>query len=266
MTGPLARVVLFSLVIYVLAFLLTTVLHEVGHALTSYLLGGKPVLHHVFVEHEEIEGGARAIVSAAGPLVSLVQGVVLLGVLRSISAAPSALRLAIIWLCIHGLVNFFGYLITTPFVESADLGKIATYLELPMIVRWGLFGSGITAITVIGLWAREPLLAFVVDPATLVDAGARSRHMMAIGVAPWLLGGLVIGAFSWPSPHWITFVYPFFAGFFLIVSVRRSRNVIPPELPEVLWTEVSLWPWVLLVLAVVIIFRGVLLPGIRFGS
>ncbi len=265
MNAPLARVFIFALVIYVLTFLVTTILHEVAHAVTSLALGGRPVLHHVYVAHEGLEGARQAMVSAAGPLMSLVQGGVLLALLRATSAAPTATRLALVWLCIHGLVNFFGYLVTTPFVPNADLGKIASWLELPMLARWGVFAAGLGAITWIGFWAREPLLAFVVEPAALTDPAARVRHVMAIGVGPWLLGGALIALASWPSPHWISFLYPFFAGFFLFVTVRRARDILPPDVGAPLWTDGALWPWLVGVAAVLVIFR-VLVGGVRLGG
>ncbi|MEZ4450581.1 MAG: hypothetical protein R3B09_13960 [Nannocystaceae bacterium] len=265
MTAPYARVFVFALVIYVLTFLVTTILHEVAHAVTSLAVGGRPVLHHVFVAHEGLEGGRQAMVSAAGPLFSLLQGGVLVLILRHISAAPSAARLALLWLCIHGLVNFFGYLVTTPFVPNADLGKVAAWLELPAIARWGVFAAGIGAITGIGLWAREPLLAFVVDPATLTDPAARARHILAIGVGPWLVGGALIALASWPSPHWITFAYPFFAGFFLIVTVRRLRDVVPPEISGGLWIDAPIWPWLVGLALTLALFR-VLAGGVRLGG
>ncbi|MCA9659470.1 MAG: hypothetical protein KC486_14080 [Myxococcales bacterium] len=265
MHAPLVRAFLFSLVIYVQTFLLTTMLHELAHALTSLALGGRPVLHHVYVAHEGIDGARRAMVSAAGPLMSLAQGLALLAVFRRRPGPATAGRLALLWLCIHGLVNFFGYLVTTPFVPNADLGKVAAWLELPGLARWGIFAAGIAAITWIGLWAREPLLRFVVEPATRREPAARVRHIAAIGVAPWLVGGAVIAAASWPSPHWISYVYPFFAGFFLIVTIRRARSVTPPEVPGAPWVEAALWPWVVGLAAVVGLLRAVV-GGVALGG
>lgn len=264
MTAPFTRIFVFALVIYVLTFLVTTILHEVAHAVTALALGGRPVLHHVYVAHEGLDGAKQALVSAAGPLMSLLQGGILFLILRHGGAAPSAARLVLVWLCIHGLVNFFGYLVTTPFVPNADLGKVASWLELPSIARWGVFAAGIGAITGIGLWAREPLLAFAVDPATLTDPAARVRHILAIGVGPWLVGGALIALASWPSPHWISFAYPFFAGLFLIVTIRRLRDVAPPELGAV-WIDAPLWPWLVGLAVTVAVFR-VLAGGVRLGG
>jgi hypothetical protein len=155
MDALLVRVFVLSLVIYVLAFLVTTILHEAAHAVVSLAVGGRPVLHHVYVAHTGLEGGKQAVVSAAGPLMSLVQGGVLLAILRYVPATPSAIRLALVWLCIHGLVGFFGYLVTTPFVRNADLGKVAAWLEVPAVGRWAMLAAGLGAVTYIGVWARE---------------------------------------------------------------------------------------------------------------
>lgn len=51
-----ASPVMLFVVIYTLAFIVTTVLHELAHALTSALFGGQPVLHHVYVRHRLTSG------------------------------------------------------------------------------------------------------------------------------------------------------------------------------------------------------------------
>ncbi|MGV9013143.1 MAG: hypothetical protein ACOH13_11160, partial [Flavobacteriales bacterium] len=45
--------VINSTVCYVLAFLLTTVAHECGHALVGAWLGSQPVLHAYWVAHAD---------------------------------------------------------------------------------------------------------------------------------------------------------------------------------------------------------------------
>lgn len=268
----LGRLLIISLIIYVLAFLLTTIVHELGHALVSAALGGDPVLHHVYVEHHDLEGWRRAAVSGAGPLISLIQGAGLWLLLRMRERGPSVARLLLLWLCLHGLINFFGYLITTPFVPNADVGKIAAWLELPAIGRWALCVAGLSAITWIGYWSRAPLLSFAVIPTKDLDARARTRHVYFAGVGPWLIGWLVIALASWPSPHWITYAYPFFAGFFLIITVKKIAGVPVEEGPgsgpgriqklDPAWVQAPLWPWLIALIAVLVVFAAVLRPGV----
>ena len=51
-------------------------MHELGHALTSKLLGGQPVLYNTHVENlnEHLLVGREVAIVLAGPLLSLVQG------------------------------------------------------------------------------------------------------------------------------------------------------------------------------------------------
>ena len=51
-------------------------MHELGHALTSKLLGGQPVLYNTHVENrnEHLPVGREVAIVLAGPLLSLVQG------------------------------------------------------------------------------------------------------------------------------------------------------------------------------------------------
>ncbi|MCH9680232.1 MAG: hypothetical protein K0V04_02260 [Deltaproteobacteria bacterium] len=260
------RLFIFSIVIYILAFLVTTVIHELGHALTSSALGGRPILHHVFVEHHGLEGGRRAAVSAAGPLVSLLQGIVLFVVLRYSGSIPTPARLLLLWLCIHGLVNFFGYLITTPFVPQGDLGRVASWLKVPGIGRWMMLVVGLATVTGLGLWAREPLLSFITTTSLPADSSASTHHILLTGIGPWLVGSMLIALVSWPAPHWISYLYPFFAGLFLIVTIRRIGNIVAPQPSTPTWVEQPLWPWLLALGAVVVVFRAVLQPGVRLGS
>lgn len=83
--------VINSAVCYMLAFLLTTVLHEFGHAIVGSLLGSSPVLHHNYVEHLDrasLPVMHQAWIACAGPLVSLAQGLLLLPVVRRRSGGP----------------------------------------------------------------------------------------------------------------------------------------------------------------------------------
>ncbi len=40
------KIILNSTVLYVIAFLLTTIIHEFGHTIIGYIYGSNPILHH----------------------------------------------------------------------------------------------------------------------------------------------------------------------------------------------------------------------------
>jgi hypothetical protein len=264
-----ARLLGLFCAIYVLAFLSTTILHELAHALVSAALGGKTVLHHVFVRHEGHHGGRAAAIAAAGPLFSLCQGVLVALVALKLPASSGVappVRLFLFWFSLHGLVNFFGYLLTTPFVADADLGKVAAWLELSSFAKWALFAGGGGAILLLGSVATMPLLSFGLSPAMLADGAGRASTIVWIGVLPWLIGSVLMAAASFPSPHWISYAYPFLSGTFLLGSWRRAARSSPPDVTPGQWQTVAVWPWLLALSALLLVFVLVLRPGVRIRS
>jgi len=258
------RLQVLFIVLYLLAFLMTTVLHEAAHAVVSALLGGKPVMHHVYVR-QQLTGGAPAVwVAAAGPIFSLLQGLFVGLALPLLSRRPPALRLFGLWMCIHGLINFSGYLLTAP-LTVGDVSKVATLLALPAAARWVLFGVGVVGVLSVGALATTPLLRFAPQPQLVTEPRGRARSIVALGVWPWLLGGAGAALVSLPDAPWISFAYQWLAGFFLIGTWRRSFRVPAPEVSAKQWHGTALWPWLLALGALVLLFTAVLRPGVRVG-
>jgi hypothetical protein len=259
------RPLLLCVHVYVLAFLSTTVLHELAHALVAFVQGGRPVLYHSYVRSEGLQGGELAITAAAGPLFSLLQGALLLPVLPALSRRP-AWRLFAFWFCVDGFVNFFGYLLTTPFVPNADLGKVAAWMALSPPVVWTLFAIGLAANALIGSLTASPLLAFAFDRSDLATSAGRARSIVQVGVVPWLIGSMVVALASISSPHWLSRVYPVLSGFFLIGAWRRARRVSPPHISPAQWGHVASWPWLVALSVLLLVYVLVLGPGIRIGD
>ena len=120
-----------SAILYVIAFLLTTFIHELAHALAGLLFNGPPVLHHNYVEHLSINHlsvNQKVFVSLAGPLMSLVQGLVA-GLVYFRSTKQRLIDLFVLWLFILGMTNFLGYLMTGPVFQNGDIGKALALLQ-----------------------------------------------------------------------------------------------------------------------------------------
>jgi hypothetical protein len=68
-----------STMLYVLAFLVTTILHEFAHALVGWLNNSDPVMHHNYVEHlatAQLSEQQQVSIALAGPVISLFQGLI----------------------------------------------------------------------------------------------------------------------------------------------------------------------------------------------
>jgi len=191
--------------LYTAAFLVTTLLHEGGHALASKLLHGQPVLYNTHVEsrNEHLPRQAEVAVALAGPVVSLLQGaLVLLWVRREQDAGNGPLfRL---YLGLFGVINFFGYLLTGPFVSYGDIGRAEALWQVPAWATIALAVAGGIGLHLVvsrtGPWflRQGPGLARPV----------RGQLMRALVLVPWLLGSVLITALNWPLPTVLSLIYP----------------------------------------------------------
>lgn len=190
---------------YTAAFLLTVVVHELGHALMSKLLGGQPVLHNTYVDNrnQHLPVIREAAIALAGPLVSLVQGGLLLGwVWRGRPRGDAGLFK--LYLGLFGIINFLGYVLTGPFVPYGDIGRAEALAHLPgwaAVVLAVLAGVGLHLLV-----TRAGPLFLPFGPGLALQP--RSRLMQALVGLPWLLGSVLITVLSWPWPTLLSLVYP----------------------------------------------------------
>jgi len=257
-----APIALF-VVIYALAFAGTSILHELAHALTAVLLGGKPVMYPGHVEPNLASRAAIAWVAAAGPLFSLAQGVLLTAVSPAIARQPPSVRLLCLWGSIDGFVNCFGYLLSTPFGIRGDLNTLAGLLAWSNGVRWTAFGLGVLGVLAVGTLAAHPLLRFAPAPEAVADARARAWFIVQIGIIPWLFGGVLSFLASYPAPTWLSCAYDLVSGCFLLGTRRHAARLSSPALPAQPWPSTTLWPWALALCAVAAAIVFVLRPGVH---
>ncbi len=238
---------------YVSAFLITTVLHEFGHAVVSRLVGGTPTIYHVYVQHKLLPPHQRAAVAGAGPLFNLLQGVGCLLLFYSQSGLSGPSQLFLLWLATHGCANFFGYLITTPFLPNADLGIVSEHLNWSHGVQWLLVLLGLAAISWLGEVTREGLLLAVPISTVGLGSDALAELIFCYGVIPWLVGSVVIVIVSIPSPYLISFIYPPLGGIFVLLAWQGEY--IPLSTPASQWADSALSLWLAITLGVLSLFR-----------
>jgi len=247
--------------LYTAAFLLTCLVHELGHAVVSKLLGGQPVLHNTFVDNrtEPLPAGTEVAIALAGPLVSLAQGLlVLAGVWRGRGAGNAALFG--LYAGLFGIINFLGYLLTGPFARYGYIGRAEELLHVPTWLVWGLaIGAGV------GL--RQAVVATA--PLFLrfgpgLARPPRGRLMQALVALPWLLGSGLITALSWPLPTLLSLIYPPMSNLMLGAAWGGAmRRPYPEEAvaPGFLLAALRLGPALGLLVATAAVYR-LLAPGV----
>jgi hypothetical protein len=122
-----------SILIVISSSIIGTILHESAHYVAAYYLHLNPELHHNYVR-PLVENGTQqqyAIMAAAGPLFSLIFGIIVMFV--SIKyMKPSLLKLFMTWLGMGSILGLFGYLLISPIAKEGDTGRVFDYLGVPI--------------------------------------------------------------------------------------------------------------------------------------
>lgn len=237
-----------AICLYIAAYLLTVMLHEVGHAIMSWVLGGQPILYNTSVENtnKALSDMARVLIAAAGPVLSLLQGALLLAVMRR-SRVEGPWGLFWLYMGVFGMVNFLGYLMIAPLVTGGDTGQIVALLHIPVWVQWPTAGLALLLLMqTIG--GTAPLFTRLLPATLLTDAEARTQAMRSLIAWPWLAGSIVLVLLSMPAPHPAVVANMFMSP---MVLRRTYRNALQHPAPEASATEGLLYQqWLPIVLSI----------------
>ena len=243
---------------FVVAFLLTTLIHESGHYFSYLALGAYPVLHHNYVElmDPQISSTVRIVAGLAGPAISLLQGVVACGIVLSRKPNTPSELLAL-WVGLLGLVNFCGYMILTPLSTVGDTGRVADLLLIPFAIRIGIAILGVVLLLLAVLRMGREFSRFI--PAGLA-LRERRRYVNALLVVPIVVGSLVNAALALPVVATLSIIYPAMSPYVILSSYGKALNAVNLNTAASHLTErVSGW-LVVFALAAVLLNR-LLVPG-----
>jgi hypothetical protein len=255
-----------STMAYVSAFLVTTVLHECGHAFVGHWLGSAPVLHHNHVEHFQrdlLPLPHQVWIALAGPLVSLVQGILVAFWMRD-RQGGGPFRLFMLWTMLLGFGNFLGYLMTGPLFTAGDIGKVHQLLDVPLWIRIGVAIVGAAALTVVAYRATLPFLRFAPEQHHVQDATSRVAFNGRIIILPWVIGSLVMTLLYLPVVAVVSIIYPISSGMVFIFPWRNAKRVQGAIAQGSSALTRSSLPLAVALLLGVVLFRAVLAPGIPF--
>jgi len=212
-----------SALVFAIAFLATSVLHEFGHGLVSFLFGQHPVVYVSHVENPEPSTTQTVLVALAGPVTSLITGLIILALPRG---GPAELRLLRIWAGTLGVQNFFGYLLTGPFVQGGDIGKVWKELGVPIAVQLAFCVVG----AVVGTVGLGWLLA-----AELTRLASDRTAVVAMGIFGWIGGTVLVLLANIPWYNAFVAVYLVCGGVFSVYSMpflRRAQARIAANPPR----------------------------------
>ena len=208
-----------STLAFVSAFIITTIIHESGHYIASYLFGSQPKLYHNYVETSETQARVLAIViiALAGPFISFIQGVIASGVVL-FRQKNTQQDLLFLWLGLLGFVNFFGYLMLTPLSTVGDTGKVAELLQIHYTLRVGVSLLGIVALLLIVTATGKEFARFVPPSSELVE---KRKYVNAILLFPIIVGSMVNSILAFPVVAVLSVIYPATSPYVILSSYGK---------------------------------------------
>src|SRR5690606_10247914 len=223
-----------SAVLYIIAFLATTMIHELGHAITGKFLGSDPVLYHNYVAHlspDNISTTQGVVIALAGPILSLLQG--LLATMAYLKAKMQGFKtLFLLWFAVLGLNNFLGYMMTGFLFRQGDIDKSFQLLDISLTVQIAISALAALALLFMAQKMTKPFLKFSYRPQWVDSERSRVNFSFHTLVLPWILGSAVVAIAYLPIQAIASIVYPVMSGFVFIFPWQNARRIQRVTLSE----------------------------------
>lgn len=178
---------------FAIAQLIEVFLHEGSHAVAALALGYPPTIGQ-FVENSAVEGstsGAHAVIAAAGPVGSLVVGLLFCALYRRPSRRHSFGGMLMMWMAMTGIVSAVGYVVVMPFLTIGDTAVVADTFGIPVVARYAIAAGSMVAL----YFACRPLttmwLDTLPDGVPLITPDDRRRTVTRLWI-PYLIGFVLL--------------------------------------------------------------------------
>lgn len=260
----MTKIAVNSTVLYVIAFLFTTMVHESFHALFGVLFRSQPVLHHNYVEHlngEAVTSVQSILIALAGPLASLTQGITAAVIFFKLKKYD-LLQLLIAWISILGFINFLGYVMTAPIFKVGDIGKVYHMLDTPLYLQIIFAVIAAAVLVIITLKMSKPFLRFATKQEWLQTGHSRKKILFQIIILPWIFGSLIMTGLYFPIIAIISIIYPVMSGFVFIGPWQNGEKITDVLASKSKNSEIISLKYISILILLSLIFKFVLQPGI----
>lgn len=203
------NIIINSALLFCIAFLWQTTLHELGHFMAALFLHVKDVtLYHNFADYNSngLPMSATLIIVAAGPLISLLIGG-LFHLLSSIYKKRNLLFLFLLYMSSFGYICFSGYLMIGPFFENGDTGFVFHQLGFPfwLIIIFAFLGVGFVLLIgkLLGKYFAE-----MGTEEILNDKQLQKKFADVLIKYPLFIGVVITTLLNLPVIAFISLLYP----------------------------------------------------------
>src|SRR5450432_1237996 len=218
-------VIINSTILFIVTCILQMTLHEFGHYFAAIIVHAKNIsIHHnnVVNTDEGLPLKSILLIKGAGPLVSLLVGLVFQGVCarrkqRNISF------LFELYMAVFGYIGFFGYLMIAPVFSGGDTGYICAALKFPI---WLTIGIAIAGAILLYLLVRNLMKYFVEmgSKEILEKKESRISFVHSLVLLPVLLGIPFTTLLNLPIVALISLIAPICSPFTLLWDYSNALH------------------------------------------
>ncbi|HMC87278.1 MAG TPA: hypothetical protein VKI61_17255 [Chitinophagaceae bacterium] len=260
-------VIINSTILFIVTCILQMTLHEFGHYFAAIIVHAKNIsIHHnnVVNTDEGLPLKSILLIKGAGPLVSLLVGLVFQGVCarrkqRNISF------LFELYMAVFGYIGFFGYLMIAPVFTGGDTGYICAALHFP---PWLTIAIAVSGGLILYLLVRSLMSYFVeMGSVEILDKKAsRISFVHSIILLPVLIGIPITTMLNLPVPALISLIAPICSPFTLLWdygnALRRNYRL---KSTNQHFDKLNRLNYVLIVLLILtVIYNRMLVIGINY--
>lgn len=261
-------IILNLISVFVVAFGLTTFLHEFAHAITAKLVGVDSILFHSYVSFDNSTTPAnhQIYILLSGPLLSLLQALVFQMLLRKRNKFDF-IAIFYLWMGIIGTVVFLGYIMMGPLMPYGDTGKIYSLLYVPSYFSFTL---SITALIAIIFFFKRMTPVFADFLFSLKNASEleNQKSVILFFCTPLFVGTIINILISLPAPTMMSLAFPTVIPFTLIPSaIRLSKSSFSFDKNSSKTIEFSnkaYWP--IITMMIIIVISRILTIGINISG
>jgi hypothetical protein len=251
-----------SAVLYALAFNLIFFLQELFLVLGKKALGLKAFLYHN--DHTWIgEHSMTSLMQGSGALAIFLIGLISLVIFRFINS-KSILKLFVLWLAFHGLIQSIPQVMVAYFDQGTDVGEaLVGYLNLsqPFLIILALMSMSATV--VISIWFSGQLLEFISINVDFNNAKVKFKYIRFIAVGAALMGSMLVIPFRIPPLSQV--ISPFIVIVFSIPWIWSAAAMKKPIVPmSSRINEKTYWSPIVFLVLLLVFFRLILAPGLEF--
>jgi hypothetical protein len=218
-----------SAILYVLAFLLTTIIHEFLHAIIGLFFMSNPIIYHNYVEHlliEHLTSNQKILIALAGPIISLIQGISSGAVYYKLrKKSHKLIHLFLLWFSVLGFFNFLGYAMTGFLFKNGDIGKVYTLSSTPFWIQIILAILAALILVFVAYKMTVPYLRFSYKKEWVENGKSRKNFSFRTLFLPWVIGSFVVTILYLPIIALISIIYPIMSGMIFIFPWQNAEGV-----------------------------------------